>query len=147
MIRTFFLGNVLVIGLAASAFAQDQCVAPTAPAIPDGTRATPPQIADAQNEIKVFATASDSFQACLAREIGRQKELATKNSAEVDPPIPAALSAKAAAQRKDVEKVAAAWGATVDAFNKAQARKRPPSAGASAPSGGYGGGYGGGSRY
>jgi hypothetical protein len=147
MIRTFLLGNAIVIALAASSFAQDQCVAPTAPAIPDGARATPPQIVAAQNEIKVFATASDSFQACLAQEMSRQKEVATKNAAELDPSIPAALSAKGAAQRKEVEKVAAAWGATVDAFNKAQARKRQPSAGASAPSGGYGSGYGGGSRY
>jgi hypothetical protein len=147
MIRTFLLSNAILIVLAASAAAQEQCVAPAAPAIPDGARATPPQIVAAQNEIKVFATASDGFQACLAQELSRQKDLATKNNAEIDPSVPAALSAKAAAQRKDVEKVAATWGATVDAFNKAQTRKRQPSAGASAPSGGYGGGYGGGSRY
>jgi hypothetical protein len=150
MFRTFLLGAIIT-ALAAPAFAQSQCAAPSAPAIPDGSRATAPQITAAQNEIKVFAAASDKFQECMSQEMSRQKTLASQNNAEPDPRVLSDLTARASAQREDVQKVATAWGATVDAFNKAQARKQPTSRGAATAGGGYGGGgYGGGagsSRY
>jgi hypothetical protein len=118
-------------------------VTPTAPPIPDGTKASPAQIITAQNAIKAFADASDSYQTCLAREIARQKDLAKQSNVEFDPGIQAALETKADAQRKDAGRLASAWGATVQAFNDAQERKkRQPAAGVPATrSGGYGGTY------
>src|SRR3979409_2671298 len=89
MIRKILLGSALFIALTGPTMAQDPCVAPAAPVIPDGARATPAQIVTAQNDIKVFAAASDSYQACLATEISRQKDLA------LDPNIQAALEVKA----------------------------------------------------
>jgi len=114
-------------------------VAPTAPAIPDGTKASPAQIITAQNAIKAFADASDGYQTCLAREIARRKDLAKQSNVELDPGIQAALETKADAQRKDAGRLASAWGATVQAFNDAQQRKkRQPAAGVPATrSGGY----------
>src|SRR6266700_4951740 len=76
MIREILLGSIFFIALTAPTMAQDQCVAPIAPVIPDGARATSAQIIAEQNEIKAFATASDNYQTCLAAEIGRQKDLA-----------------------------------------------------------------------
>ena len=146
MIREILLGGALFIALTAPTMAQDQCVAPTAPAIPDGARATTAQIITAQNDIKAFATASDNYQACLAAEISRQKDLAKQTNVEFDPNIQAALEVKAGAQRKDVERLAAAWGASVQAFNAAQQRKPATPAPRSAPAP-MGGAYGGGNRY
>ena len=150
MIRKILLGGFVFIALTAPTMAQDQCAAPTAPAIPDGAKATTAQIVTTQNDIKAFATASDNYQACLAAEIARQKDLAKQNNVAFDPNIQATLEAKGNAQRKDVERLAAAWGASVQAFNEAQQRKQRqsnPRAQASG-GGGYGGGaYGGGSRY
>jgi len=146
MIRKILLGGALLIALTGPAMAQDPCVAPTAPVIPDGARATPAQIITAQNDIKVFAAASDSYQACLATEISRQKDLAKQTNLALDPNIQASLEVKAGAQRKDVERIATAWGASVTAFNAAQQRKPTAPAPRSAPAP-MGGAYGGGNRY
>ena len=150
MIRNILFGVIGFIALTAPAMAQDQCAAPVAPAIPGGTRATNAQFVAAQNEIKAFATASDNYQACLVQEIARQKDLAKQNNVAFDPSIQTALETKSAAQKKDVERLAAAWGAAVQAFTQAQQQKQRQSdpRSQSAGGGGYGGGgYGGGGRY
>jgi len=142
MIRKILLSAVMVVAVAAPASAQDQCVSPTTPTIPDGARATPAQIITAQSDIKVFATASDNYQACLAAEISRQKDLAKQTNVEFDPNVQSAIEVKAGAQRKDVERIATAWGASIAAFNAAQQRKAPRAA---PPP--MGGAYGGGNKY
>ena len=146
MIRKFLSGGALVIALAAPAWAQAQCVAPKAPVIPDGAKATANQIIAAQNEIKAYAAASDNYQSCLAQEMARQKAAAAQNNAELDLSLQSAVQVKSTAQKSDAQQVAAAWGAAVEAYNKAQQRKRPPVPTSSPPGGaGYGGGgYGGG---
>ena len=146
MIREILLGSTFFIALTAPTMAQDQCVAPTAPVIPDGARATSVQIIAAQNEIKAFATASDNYQTCLAAEIARQKDLAKQTNVEFDPKIQAAIEVKAGVQRKDVEHIASAWGASVTAFNAAQQRK-PVTSAPRSPTPPVGGAYGGGNRY
>jgi len=149
MIRNILFGGIVFIALTAPAMAQDQCAAPTAPAIPEGAKATTSQIVATQNDIKVYAAASDDYQACLVREVAHQKDLANQNNVAFDPNIQTALETKAASQRKDVERFAVAWGAAVRAFNEAQQRKPRQSDPRSQAvgGGGYGGGYGGGSRY
>jgi hypothetical protein len=136
MIRKILSGGVMMIALAAPAWAQDRCVAPAAPAIPDGAKAAPNQIVAAQNDIKAYAAAADNYQACLAQELARQKDLAKQNNSEFDPKIQTALEIKGDAQRKDAGRVAVAWGAAVEAFNKAQQQKRKPDAGGTASRGG-----------
>ena len=123
MIRNILLCGVVFFAFTAPAMAQDPCAAPAAPKIPGGARVTTAQIIAAQNDIKAFATASDKFQTCLAIELGRQKDFAKQNDLPFDPNIQTGLETKAAAQRKDVERVASAWNATVQAFNQAQLRK------------------------
>ena len=144
MIRNILFGTAIFIALGAPALAQDACPAPKEPAIPDGTKATPAQISAAQNDIKGYASATDAFQACLVREIARQKDLAKQSNTEFDPAIQGALEAKGSAQKKDVERVAAAWGAAVQAFTTAQGRKQRQNAQSPSgpnPSSNYGGGY------
>ena len=149
MFRQICVACIMTITFDASALAQDQCVAPAAPALPDGTKATRDQILLAQNDIKKFAAAADNFQHCVASEITRQKDLAKQNNVEVDPNIEGALQARAVTQRKDSERLATAWGAAVQAFNDAQQKKqqRPQTPSQSPAGGGYGGGYGGAGRY
>ena len=123
MIRKILLGGVVFFAFTAPVMAQESCAAPAAPKIPGGTRATTAQIIAAQNDIKAFATATDKFQACLVGELSRQMDFAKQNDLPFDPKIQTGLETKAAAQRKDVERVAAAWNAAVQAFNQAQLRK------------------------
>ena len=123
MIRKILLGGAVFTALSTPVMAQDPCVAPAAPAIRGDASATPAQIIAAQNDIKAYAAASDKFQACLVGELGRQKDLAKQNNMEFDPNIQTGLETKAIAQRKDAERVAAAWNAAVQAFNQAQQRK------------------------
>jgi hypothetical protein len=128
MIRKFLLSGAWLMAFAAPVMAQDPCAAPDAPKIPSGARVTTAQIIAAQNDIKAFATASDNYRICLVAELSRQKDFAKQNNVDFDPNIQAGLETKAAAQRKDVERVAAAWNAAVQAFNQAQQRKllQPP---------------------
>jgi hypothetical protein len=149
MLAKILWSGVIIIALASPALAQDPCVSPKAPAIPDGAKATSAQIISAQNDIKAFAEASDNYQACVAREIGRQKDLAKQNNLEFDLTIQTALEGKARAQRTDAAGVAASWGAAVTAFNAAQQRKpqQVPRSQASGGGGSLGGGYGAGGRY
>jgi hypothetical protein len=143
MIHKLCFGAALL--LVAPAWAQDQCVAPKTPAIPDGGRATATQILAAQNEIKAYVAASDNYQNCLAQEFTRQQAVSRQNNSELDPNLQATMQVKSAAQRSDAQQVAAAWGAAVEAFNKAQQRKQRQAVSPSSPPGG--GGYGGSPRY
>jgi hypothetical protein len=146
MIRKILSGVVVAIALAMPVWAEAQCVTPASPLIPDGAKATAVQISTAQNDVKAYAAASDKFQACIAQEIGRQKEVAKQTNVDFDPAIQTSLEGLGAAQRKDVERIAAAWGASVQTFNEAQ--KRKPATRTPPPAlGGYGGAYGGGGKY
>ena len=142
----FLSAGVFAAVLAAPLSAQAQCVTPKAPMIPDGAKATPVQIATAQNDVKMYAAASDQFQTCIGREIARQKDVAKQTNVEFDPAIQTSLEGLSATQRKDVERIAAAWGASVQSFNEAQ-RRRPASRTPPPAMGGYGGAYGGGGKY
>ena len=147
MLGKILSASLIAFVVVAPAWAQDQCVAPSAPEIPDGAKATPAQITAAQNAIKSYATASDTFQTCLAREIIRQKDVAKQTNVEFDPQIQAAIQVKSEAQRKDAQRIATMWGASVQAFNDAQARKQRQAPSSNASGGaGYGAG-GGGYRY
>ena len=130
MIREILIAGGMLLAFAAPAVAQEECAAPATPAIPDGAKATPAQILATQNSLKAFAAASDKFQACLAREMQREKAQAKEQNADVDPVIQGALIAKGAVQREEAERVASAWGVSVQAFTAAQQRRErqnPPS--------------------
>jgi hypothetical protein len=143
MIRNILFGTAVLFALTVPVMAQEECAPPAAPAIPDGAKATQAQLVAAQDGIKAFAAASDGFQACIAREIERQKALAKERNAEIDPAVQGALVAKGFAQKQDVERIASAWGATVQAFTAAQQRKQRQNAPGApgAPAMGGGGGY------
>ena len=99
--RKMFLGGAMAIALAAPAWAEDQCVAPTAPTILDGARSTKAQITKTLDEVKAFVTASDEYQACMLRQI--------------------------AANQKEKERIGAEYGASARAFNTAQQQQQQAS--------------------
>jgi hypothetical protein len=101
MMRKILLCSVMVIALTAPAGAQEQCVSPTAPAIPDGARSTKAQITKALDDVKAFVTASDEYQACMLRQI--------------------------TANQKEKERIGAEYGTSARAFNAAQQQQQQAS--------------------
>lgn len=98
MMRKILLGGVMVVALAAPASAQDQCVAPTAPTIQDGARATKVQMTKALGDVKAFIAASDDYQACMLRMI--------------------------TANQKEKERIGAEYGVSARAYNTAQQQQQ-----------------------
>ena len=94
MMRKILLSGVMAIALGASAWAQDKCVAPAAPAIPGGAGATMMQMTKALDGVKAFIAASDDYQACMLRAIE--------------------------ANQKEKERIGAEYGASARAYNAAQ---------------------------
>ena len=91
----------MTMALAPPAADQEQCVAPTAPAIPDGSRSTKAQITNALDAVKAFVTASDEYQACMLRQI--------------------------TANQKEKERIGAEYAASARAFNAAQQQQQQAS--------------------
>jgi hypothetical protein len=114
MMRKILFGVVIVLNCAApAAFAQDQCVSPQAPAIPDGARAARVQVTKALAEVKAFITASDEYQACMLRGIN--------------------------ANQKEKERIGAEYAASARAFNTAQQQQQQANRPAFSPPGAMGG--------
>jgi hypothetical protein len=99
MMRKIVLcGAIMTMVLATPAAAQEQCVSPTAPPLPDGARSTKVQITNALDTVKAFIAASDDYQACMLRQI--------------------------AANQKEKERIGAEYGVAARAFNTAQQQQR-----------------------
>ena len=98
MLRKLVLRTLMVVALITPAAAQEQCVAPLAPMIPDGAKSTKAQITKALDEVKAFVAASDEYQACMLRQI-------TTN-------------------QKEKERIGAEYGASARAFNAAQQQQQ-----------------------
>jgi hypothetical protein len=98
MMRKILLCAVTTMALAMPAAAQEQCVSPTAPAIPDGARSTKAQITNALEAVKGFVAASDEYQACMLRQI--------------------------TANQKEKERIGAEYSASARAFNTAQQQQQ-----------------------
>jgi hypothetical protein len=101
MMRRILSRAVIAVALATSAAAQEQCVSPTAPAIPDGARSTKAQITTALDAVKAFIAASDEYQACMLRLVS--------------------------ANQKEKERIGAEYGASARAFNTAQQQQQQAS--------------------
>jgi hypothetical protein len=101
MIRTIILSCVMAAALAAPACAEE-CTAPVAPVIPDGTRSTAAQLTKALGDAKTFVTASDAYQACMLRAVE--------------------------ANQKEKERIGTEYGASAKAYNTTQQQRQQQSA-------------------
>jgi hypothetical protein len=109
-----FLGSVV----AAPAVAQTSCVAPDQPAGIDGATVTLDQLKAAVSAAKQFIASSDTYQACLGKEIDDQKAAATP-----DKPFDKAIATRntqlAATNQKMKENVGASVNAAIATYKKA----------------------------
>ena len=124
MIRGICLTAVALFAFAAPVMAQDACVVPYAPTIPNGTSATRDQILSARDSVTAFLKASDDYQNCLRVYLEQQTAIATRESREVDGAIRASVLAKNDSNQREKERIGAEFNAAVRAFNAAQ----PPAA-------------------
>jgi hypothetical protein len=99
--RKFLLRGAMAVTLATPVAAQESCVSPAVPVIPDGARSTKVQITNALDAVKVYIAASDAYQACLLGQI--------------------------AANQKEKERIGAEYGASARAFNTAQQQQQQAS--------------------
>ena len=114
LIGLAFLGSIV----AGSAMAQTVCVAPDQPASIDGATVTLDQLKAAVSAAKQFIASSDTYQACLGKEIDDQKAAATP-----DKPFDKAIADRdtglAAANQKMKENVGASVNAAIAIYKKA----------------------------
>jgi hypothetical protein len=115
------VGLALVIGLtgvALPAFADDSCVAPTAPLPVDGAAASQTQILAAIDAAKDYIARSDIYQNCLSDYIDGQKADAAKSKTMFDPVLEKAELAKGAASQDMKQKVGDQINAAIFNYKK-----------------------------
>jgi hypothetical protein len=109
-----FLGSVV----AAPSMAQTSCVAPDQPASVDGATVTLDQLRAAISGVKQFIASSDTYQACLGKEIDDQKAAATRDK-PFDKAIATRNMALVDANQKMKENVGASVNAAIATYKKA----------------------------
>jgi hypothetical protein len=119
MVRSLALSAVALALLTAPASAQNSCVQPYAPRIPNGTAATKDQMLTAQNEVKTFIRDSDAYQECILRDVRGQREAARRDQKTLDPSIEEAAMRRINTNQREKERVGAEYNATVKAYSDA----------------------------
>ena len=117
MIRGLCLTASALVLLAGPALAQDMCgPAPAAPIVPDGKKATGPELVQAKKDIDSFMKASDDWQLCLVTYRDQQVAAAkdTKTAFDVKP-----VNAKVDSNQKAKEKVGTDYNKQVVAWRQA----------------------------
>jgi len=119
MIRRISFAAAAFVALAAPAMAQDSCVTPHAPTIPDGATASRDEVLAARTEATNFIKISDEYQVCLQAYLDKEVAQAKKDKKPLDPSIEASFKSKGAANQKDKERVGQEINASLKAFNAA----------------------------
>jgi hypothetical protein len=125
MVRSLVLSAVAVLVLASPASAQNSCVQPYAPTVPNGTAANKDQMLAAQNEVKTFIRDSDAYQECILRDVRGQREAARRDQKTLDPAIEEAALRRINANQREKERVGAEYNAAVRAHAAAQPASAP----------------------
>jgi hypothetical protein len=121
MTRGICLSTVALVMLAAPAFAQDKCMAPIAPVIPNGRTAAVADLVQANKDVVSFIKSSDDYQSCLLADLQSQIDAAKDNKDKkgLDPAIKKAIEAKGDANQKQKEAVGKAYNAAAAAYKQA----------------------------
>ena len=112
-----FVGSII----AGPAMAQTACVAPDQPASIDGATATLDQLKAAVSAAKQFIAASDTYQACLGKEIDDKKAAAT-----ADKPFDKAFATRNTELAATNQKMKEAVGGSVNAAIATYKKAHPP---------------------
>jgi hypothetical protein len=121
MIRGICLSVAALVAFAAPAMAQDTCVTPYAPTVPDGTTASKEQILSARDQVMAFLKASDDYQACLKLYLEQQVAAAArdKDKKEIDPALRKAILDKGESNQREKVRTGTELNTAVRAFNAA----------------------------
>lgn len=117
MVRGMIFASVLVCA-SGPAFSAE-CVQPYAPTIPNGASATKDQMLSAQNEVKVFLKASDTYQECMLRDIQVRRAEAAHNQKPFDQSIADAATRDIDYNQREKERVGAEYNTAVHAYSTA----------------------------
>ena len=105
------------------AAAQDQCVVPYAPTVPDGANATREQIVAARDQVHAFIRDSDSYQRCLTTYLQQQIDAARRDPRDNPPEaverLRQATANKIGANQREKIRTGTEINAAVKAFNEA----------------------------
>ena len=88
MVRVSLASLAFLVLLAGPALADNKCVQPYAPDVPNGGTATKDQMLTAHDEVTAFIKASDNYQECVLLDVKMQRD---RNSATRSPstnPLP-----------------------------------------------------------
>jgi hypothetical protein len=119
MNRGIFLSAAALMMLAGPAMAQNRCVTPNAPLVPDGKTATAAQLIATSADVKKFIKDSDDYQNCLLTDLATQQDQAKKDKKELDPTVKAAIESKGDSNQKDKERVGKEYNAAAVAYRAA----------------------------
>ncbi len=119
MTRGICLSTVALVMLAAPAFAQDKCMAPIAPVVPNGRTAAVSDLVQANKDVVSFIKSSDDYQSCLLADLQSQIDAAKDNKKDLDPAVKKAIEAKGDANQKLKENVGKAYNAAAAAYKQA----------------------------
>jgi hypothetical protein len=118
MIRGISLAAA-VLFLAVPAMAQDACVVPYAPTVPNGETATRDQILATRDLVMAFIKASDDYQNCLRVYLDQETATAARESRQVDAALRASVIAKGDASQREKERTGTELNNAVRAYNTA----------------------------
>jgi hypothetical protein len=121
MIRGICLSVAALVAFAVPAMAQDACVTPYAPTVPDGATATKEQILSTRDQVMAFLKASDDYQQCLKLYLDQQIAAAAKDrdKKEIDPALKKSIVDKADSNQREKVRTGTELNTAVRTFNAA----------------------------
>jgi hypothetical protein len=84
MLGKSFAPAIIFLCAASAATAQENCIAPFTPAIPDGTAATPEEMNAARENVMAFLRDSESYQNCMLVYIRQMEDEARRGDKPLD---------------------------------------------------------------
>lgn len=119
MVRSLALSAVVLALLAGPVLAENECVEPYAPTMPNGATATLDQVAEASREANKFMRESGVYQDCLLRDLAMQRADAHRRQKPFDEAIADTVARRVNANQREKVRVGTEFQATHNAFKAA----------------------------
>ena len=116
---TFRSLALVVLSVAAASFAQAQenCIAPFAPVIPDGEAVTEEEILNVRDQVTAFLNDSQSYQDCLSVYLRQMEGEARRDNTQVDQRVRSTIVSRINASMQRQIEVGEEFNVSVRAFN------------------------------
>ena len=109
--------SCIFLAAASGARAQENCIAPYAPVIPDGTAVNEEEILEIRDQITAFLNDSKSYQDCLAVSLRQMQEDARRANKQVDQRLRTAIVTRINSSMERQIEVGEEFNVAVRAFN------------------------------